>query len=258
MLETRIPQDAWSRAPARLAEGDVHVWSMAVDGLAPAVLGDWHRLLDDGERATAARFVQAADTRQYIAAHALLRLMLSGFAAMAPARWRFAAGPQGKPTVHPDIPHGRLQFNLSHTRDAVACALALDHPIGVDIENTERPTFSLDLAESYFAADEVARLRAAAPAEQRAMFFRLWTLKEAAIKALGLGLGVPLDQVAFGLSPVRVRFDPALGEDAAHWHFAAADPVPRCMLAVAVRAAAPVRMRFRTLRADDPDLAVPV
>ncbi|MGE0225144.1 MAG: 4'-phosphopantetheinyl transferase superfamily protein [Acetobacteraceae bacterium] len=195
----------------------------------------WTRVLDAEERARAARFVREADRRQFIAAHALLRGMLRRHAGMPARAWRFTAGPNGKPFLHPDHGLSRLQFNLSHAPGAVACGVVLDHPIGVDIEDRGRPGSHVHLAEHYFAPAEVARLRAAPEAEQETLFFLFWTLKESYIKATGTGLSTPLDQFAFRFDPLAIDFAPALGDDGSAWQFRTLQPNARHTLSIAIR-----------------------
>jgi 4'-phosphopantetheinyl transferase len=236
--------------PKRLAEREVHVSYMALDSVAPTVWPRWSQMLDDSERDAAARFVFEADRQHYIAAHALTRTMLSSFACPRPQAWRFVAGAHGKPAIHPDIPHRGIEHNLSHTRGAVACAVTLDHPIGIDIENTERANCNLDIANTYFAADEIAQLRAADPAQQRDMFFTLWTLRKAYIKAIGLGMNIALDQFAFSLTPLRIRFGPALAEDPG-WQFQVFRPTEQHILSVAIRAFGTAHVHLREPQPDD-------
>jgi len=86
------------------------------------------------------------------------------------------------------------------------------------------------VAELYFAPSE--REAACSGA-----FFDLWTLKEACLKAMGLGLSVSLHKVAFDISgdAPRVIFDASLGEDAAQWSFALLSPDRGYRLALALR-----------------------
>jgi 4'-phosphopantetheinyl transferase len=206
-----------------LADTPDHAWSR------------WTTMLDDEERARAARFVHEHDRHQFIAAHALLRILLQELAGGPAGAWRFTVGSHGKPALHPDHRLGRLAFNISHTRGAVACAMTLDHDIGVDIEDLERPGRLLEIAHAYFAPDELIVLRGAPPATQRTVFFRLWTLKEAYIKAHGDGLSLPLDRFAFSLSPPRIAFAPGFPDDAAAWQFSTLAATATHILSVAVR-----------------------
>src|SRR5437773_10842015 len=135
-----------NQAEMSMIPGEAHVWYMVLDHVPLDAYHHWSDLLDDAERAAAARFYHDIDRQQYIAAHALLRTMLFRCTGLSPSAWRFVTGAKGKPAVHPDIPHPRLQFNLSHTRGAVACAVTLDHPIGIDVENIKRPTYNSDIA----------------------------------------------------------------------------------------------------------------
>lgn len=211
------------------------LWWLALADVPGHAWSRWTTLLDDEERARAARFVFERDRHQFIAAHALLRLLLQELAGGPAGAWRFIAGPHGKPALHPDHRLDRLAFNISHTRGAVACAMTLDHDIGVDIEDLGRPGRLLEIAHAYFAPDELIVLRSAPPAEQRRVFLQLWTLKEAYIKAHGDGLSLPLDRFAFTLSPPVIAFAPGFPDDPAVWQFRTLSPTASHVLSVAVR-----------------------
>ncbi|MCW5735063.1 MAG: 4'-phosphopantetheinyl transferase superfamily protein [Enhydrobacter sp.] len=113
--------------------------------------------------------------------------------------------------------------------------MTLDHDIGVDIEGVDRRGRLLEIADAYFAPDELILLRNAPPAAQRSIFFRLWTLKEAYIKAHGDGLSLPLDRFSFSLSPPVIAFAPGFPDDPAVWQFATESPTPTHIMSVAVR-----------------------
>lgn len=236
-----------------LLAGTAHVWWLDVDDVPEPALARWATVLAPEERARAQRFVQAADTRQFIAAHALLRGMLHHVGGLPAAAWRFVTESHGKPAIHPDHHWPEMSFNISHTRGAVACGMVHHHAIGVDIEDRFRPGSHLHLADAYFAPAEVARLRAAPAAEQEELFFVFWTLKESYIKAVGKGLSLPLDQFAFSLSPPRISFDRGIIDEPAHWQFATVRPNHRHRLSVAVRhrGAPPVTIDWRQLTAAD-------
>ncbi len=66
--------------------------------------------------------------------------------------------------------------------------------------------------------------------ERRTAFLRLWTAKEAVLKAIGCGLTVPLDAVVVDLDPLRVH---ATGIDTRRWSVQAVDPSPDAVATVA-------------------------
>jgi 4'-phosphopantetheinyl transferase len=198
-------------------------------------------LLSDDERARHDRFHFAPDRHVYAVAHALKRCGLSRFAPFAPSAWRFEENPYGRPEVAPGLVDRPLRFNLSHTRGLVALAVTDSRDVGVDVEHRYPRSFDLGVAESFFAPSEVAALFALPADRQRERFFTYWTLKEAYIKARGMGLALPLDQFAFDLTgpdgEPRIRFEPALTDDANTWTFRLFLPAPDRPLAVAVRGA---------------------
>jgi 4'-phosphopantetheinyl transferase len=191
-------------------------------------------VLDSAEQACADRFRANADRDAYIAAHALLRLTLSETRGIAPHEWRFRVADNGKPEVDPMLGQPGLKFSLSHTRGMVACVVGHGHDLGVDVEALDPALEIVEIAQRFFAPAEVALIAGAVPAQQPDLFYRVWTLKEAYLKATGEGMAGSLEAFAFSLNPVSVSF--ASGqEDPADWQFAEFTVGPSHRLAMAIR-----------------------
>lgn len=242
---------------ARLA-GAVEVWLAAPAALAGEAAA---ATLDAGERERAARFLRDEPRATFVAAHGLVRRVLSHYAERPPEAWRFRVGEHGRPDVDPDASGlsgaaRDLAFNLSHTRGLVAVAVARLPGIGVDVEWTPRQNDLERLARAKFAAAERAHLaRETDAAAFRRRFFRYWTLKESYLKARGTGITLPLGAFAFDVEPGRpvgVTFDAELADDPAAWQFDARDVGAEHALAVGLRrgVGAPDRA-LRVLWADD-------
>ena len=197
----------------------------------------WPRLaglLDPAECDRAARFKFERDRRQYVAAHALKRLMLSATAdaSVAPQTWTFATAAGGKPHVDGGAgPH----FNLSHSDGLVACGVSRGFALGVDVERLTDEV-PLEFAHGQFAQEEDRWLQGLPATARPSGFFRLWTLKEAYLKAAGIGLVQSMQDFAFSFDPLTVTFhDPTLG-DATTWRFHQRPIGERHMLALAWQA----------------------
>jgi 4'-phosphopantetheinyl transferase len=217
-----------------LSGGDVHIWLCDPRSLTDAARESAAlATLTPEERGRAGRFVFAPDRHAFVAARALARAVLAHHAAAAPDQIAFAVNGYGKPRLALPRLDRELSFNVSHTREIVACAVAWDRPVGVDVETIREPP--LDLVDRYFAPPESAALRALAPADQREAFFALWTLKESFIKAIGMGLSMPLDRFAVRWSPPALLPYGDFATAAAEWHFIQASPTGTGRLALCVR-----------------------
>lgn len=195
--------------------------------LDPTLLNDsqWlHQLqqqLSSDEQARLARYKHVQSRHNALIARGLLRCMLSHYYPdLAPNQWQFQYGPQGKPALHRDMPH-HCEFNLSHTQGYIICALHPDTPVGVDVESQQRRgNHLLKIAQHYFAPAEVALLQNTPEAKQAALFFQIWTLKEAFVKASGAGLTVPLSDFWFeDPAHPNIQFADQVKELPRHWHF---------------------------------------
>ena len=161
--------------------------------------------------------------------------LLAGYLRIGPADCAFVANRYGRPSMLPGAAGGTLEFNVSHTNGLVACAVAHVPEIGVDVEDIERAAVSRHLPARYFSATEAQALDDVPEAARVSSFFDYWTLKEAYIKARGLGLSLPLDGFSMQLDPdgpPRISFAAAIDTDPDSWQFAQ-HPSPRHRLAVA-------------------------
>lgn len=201
------------------------------------------------ERARAARFLVGRDRASFAAAHALARRMIAAAAGVESGALTFQAGEYGKPAVTGPGPASALSFNLAHTRGLVACAVCRGGEVGVDVEAVRDDVQPADLARRFFAASECRVLDATPASERPARFTDLWALKEAYIKAVGLGLSHPLESFAFDfLDGGRLSFVPPPG-DAASRVFALFAPAPRFRLAIAAPGGYDVRVTDDDARA---------
>jgi 4'-phosphopantetheinyl transferase len=221
-----------------LPQDEIHVWLTRFDRWPDdGQLVSYEASLSTDERARQRRFAFPEHRRQFLISHAFLRLVLSQYARLDPAEWRFSTNAHGKPALVTHAPVVGLRFNLSHTRGLAVVAVAQTYEVGVDAENVERRDPGIELARRYFAADEVAQLSPLEGEARKSAFFDFWTLKEAYIKARGLGLALPLDQFCFQLtpgSPPRIAFSEHLKDAAADWQFVQWSVPPAYRIALAV------------------------
>jgi 4'-phosphopantetheinyl transferase len=199
----------------------VRVWTMATEGLTEAAVAPWATVLDDAERARAARFTFPAGRVSFIAAHALARAALAAAAGAPPAAFGFAIGAHGKPEARLDGRSAGVAFNLSHTDGLVGVAAAASPglALGFDLEPVARQ-IPPDVARRCFGAAEAAGLDELPAPVRTEGFIRLWTLKEAFIKATGKGLTQDLSHFWFRVHPPTIFFTPELAERPRDWGFA--------------------------------------
>jgi 4'-phosphopantetheinyl transferase len=231
-----------------LATDAVETWYLPVGDHSSHPWAEYKDLLSRDEKERASRFVRPSDRRHYTAAHALLRVMLSSFAEVSAGLWRFRLGPQGRPEVEPGLSALPLRFSLSHTDGLVAAAVTLHRAVGLDIEAVDRRVHDMSGVVRFFAPEEIRVLDACAPQRRGRAFFETWTMKEAFVKATGLGLSLPLDRFAVALDPPRLLFAPAEWAPSAAWQFWLTKPSPTHQMAVVARSEAETMLRFKAIR----------
>lgn len=143
-------------------------------------------------------------------------------------------GPYGKPFL-PDS--NGIEFNLSHCGRSALIAFARGQSLGVDLECLDRRQRFEDIADRYFTQEEARGLRNLPEERHVDAFLRLWTCKEAVLKALGVGLSFGLDRLSFkpdeeGKPDMLASIAPE-GGVAADWQIVALTPAEGLVGAIA-------------------------
>jgi len=135
-----------------------------------------------------------------------VRSLLAAYLSRSPCDLRICAAPGGKPFVLPLGDEAHLRFNLSHSLGLSIVALSAEHEVGADVEALREVPSALDLARRFFCPGEARALARHSGADLSAAFLRLWTRKEALLKAMATGLSSPLDlfEVSAPSEPARI------------------------------------------------------
>jgi phosphopantetheinyl transferase len=222
-----LPHPDFAAPIEKSTPGEIVFWLATVsapeDGATPGPtafsLGRGTALLDAQETDRLMRLRHHEDRRSYLAAHAGARLILGHAAGRPPHALRFGASANGKPVLlaHPH----EIDFSLSHAKGAIAVAAAR-MPIGVDVEPLREVEHLDSMSELVLAAEEQCVLRKASKALRYRVFLRYWTLKEALLKAAGLGFAASPNEVIVDAGPTpTVLSVPSVLGSAAQWHLIA-------------------------------------
>jgi len=185
-----------ARFPVALGDDEIHLWLLAADSSPDALRGDGRHV----------------------------RGLLAAYLGCAPDAVGVAIGEHGKPFLDGRFPAGAraFDFNVSHSGGALLVAIARGQELGVDIESQRRRRPVLELARRFFAADEAAALASFDEPQQQTAFLRLWSCKEAIVKALGIGIGFGLARMQFGIDasgdPVELSVIHASAGAVEDWH----------------------------------------
>lgn len=185
-----------------LESNTVHIWQAELN-LSNLILQQLEKLLSPDEKQRAQRFKFEKDRHSFIAARGILRTILSRYLRIDPEIIQFNYSPKGKPFL--TQVSQPISFNLSHSTGKAVYAIALNQNIGIDLEAI-RSIEALSLAKRFFCESEYRWLASLSPQQQNSAFFKLWTCKEAYLKATGEGL-VGLQDVEIDLpfhSPIQL------------------------------------------------------
>lgn len=205
-------------------------------------------VLSADERQRADRFCRPRDAQRFTVARGMLRRTLGGILATAAESIRFSYGAHGKPSLATaDGEPLPLQFNLAHSSHRAMLAVAAAGEIGIDIEKI-RPVKSLDgIVAKHFSPLERAAFQALPQEERLQAFFRVWTRKEAVVKAIGTGLALSLTSfdVSLAASPAAALLGMRSEEHAGWpWSLLPLQTPHGFCAALAVAHSAPIRVHY--------------
>ncbi len=246
----------------QLKQDEIHLWCCDDTRIKDAVLlRHYSTWLDDVELGRLERFHFAEHRHQFLVSHALLRFALSSYhSSLGPADWQFSTNDYGRPMVaNRRMAGNNPVFSLSHTRGLVVLAICRSGELGVDVEFCRQFGDAARLSDQFFSAGESRDLNSLPESQQGQRYFDYWTLKEAYMKARGLGFAIPLRSFSFDLSlPGKIGFsvEPGAGDRKEGWQFWQTRPNTTHRIAVAHRTdEVPQRIKLRYFKAV-PDVSI--
>lgn len=232
--QSRRPLHSLVQAPE---QNEVHLWLTRLD-VAAAASERYASVLSQMELDRASRFRLPVHERRYVAAHGCLRFVLASYLEVSPNAVEFDFGPRGKPELRSSNNPAGLRFNLAHSEDFAAIAIAAGCEVGVDVERIRPIPDAETLVNRFFSPNESKHFRRLPEGSREEAFFNLWTRKEAWLKATGEGIGHLLNQVEVSFTPGELAKLRKLPEDYAEgqpWSLRHVSPEPGVVIAVAAR-----------------------
>lgn len=183
-----------------LKPGEIHFFYSRVDDIqTPSLLKTYRDISSKKERSKIDRYIFEKDRHTCLVTRGLLRFVLSQCTGIPPQSFGFEENSYGKPRLKTGVTDIPIFFNLSHAGGLTACAVVLDHEIGIDVEDSTRK-IDINIANRFFSKQESEVLGQTMEDKKKSVFFDFWTLKESYIKAKGRGLSIPLDKFSFTIS----------------------------------------------------------
>lgn len=153
------------------------------------------RWLSPEEQARWRKFRLEPPRREFALCRAALRVILCRRLTCANGELAFEEGEHGKPAAHAGGRPASISFNVSHSGRHGLIALAGRGRLGVDVEQRDTRRDLDMLIDEALTAEEKSRLAGVDANRRRQLFFRIWTMKEALIKALGKGFSLRVSEL---------------------------------------------------------------
>lgn len=217
----------------------IRIWYAKPDDIRDRKLLDSCRsVLSASEQSQYQRFRFDQDRHRYLVSHALLRRVLSLYIGKDPADWCFTTTGNGRPELASCDPAVSLRFNLTHTNGLSACIVTEADDCGIDAEKISQRGRMDGIAERMFSAKECSQLKSLSGNDYLRSFYTCWTLREAYVKAVGIGISFPTRKIQFEISEdhsVAATFAADIGDSGNAWQFKLLKPTDEHVVSLAVR-----------------------
>ncbi len=186
----------WQNPPQKLTINpqEVHIWKTNLDQSSINVQNSF-KLLNEDEKNKAQKFHFEKHRKRFTIARSSLKKILSFYLSISPQEIEFTYNDYGKPNLLEKINNIDLQFNVSHSEDIAIYGITCHYLIGVDIEYIRPMSEAENLAKRFFSIQEYKHISLLSSAKKDREFFKLWTAKEAYLKAIGKGISGGLEKV---------------------------------------------------------------
>jgi phosphopantetheinyl transferase len=193
---------AQAMSPAKAAPTNkINIWVASPDELLSAE--SCLTVLSEQDWAAIHKTRDPRGRRSAMAARILLRIGLFWAAGhdVVPSNWRFESTEAGRPVVAQGLPP--INFSISHTDELVAAVTSPNLDIGIDVECVDQ-NVNENVIAGFCHLDEHSSVGGLPRPQEVREFIRLWTLKEAYTKMVGLGHALDFKTIKFLLDPINM------------------------------------------------------
>lgn len=177
---------------------EVHIWNYLLDVTNPDV-DFFYSLLNEEEKKGIDKIKLQGVRNRRIISKAIVKDIISKYLGINISQIKFLYNRFGKPVLPEEINLSGLRFNISHSNGLGIIALIKKNQIGVDIEEIVELEDINDIIHTCFSKNEQYLFNDLELSEKTNLFYKIWTGKEAFIKAIGQGFSFPLQNISFGL-----------------------------------------------------------
>lgn len=176
----------------RLKDNELHIWKVRISEQLRNIR-DYYDLLSDKEKMCASSFHFMEDKDRYIISRAVLKRILARYlTTVTSKKIIFEQNNKGKLYIPEHINNKGIKFNISHSNDYVVYAITMNGNIGIDIEYVNKAYNIENLIRNCCTKNEQSELQKLDNYHKYKYFYTLWVVKEALVKAMGLGLSFDL------------------------------------------------------------------
>ena len=193
----------------QLKTNHIDLWKIDPTQLSELSIKALESILSKNELEDIKRYKNKNALRTTLITRAISRLVLAQYTTEQAPQLNFERNRYGKPELINN--EANLRFNISHNNELIIIAICIKDDIGCDIENPLRKVKIEPLSRRYFSKQEHTELCKLTSKTQQQRFFEMWTLKEAFVKATGIGISLGLNTFYFEKSAsendINIKFN---------------------------------------------------
>ncbi|TEW55972.1 4'-phosphopantetheinyl transferase superfamily protein [Psychromonas sp. RZ22] len=181
-----------------LEKNHIDLWFIDPNTISAQSIQDLSSVLSHSEAEKLAQYKNKSAQHTALVTRSISRIILANYTQLSASEISFVRNQHGKPELEKNI--NNVQFNLSHNHHLIVMAVCVNDDIGCDIESPLRKVNIEPITRRYFSKQEHKQLIELNDEKKQQRFFELWTLKEAFVKATGVGISLGLDTFHFSFN----------------------------------------------------------
>ena len=216
-------------------DNEIHIWSAILDQ-PDTIVDGYYSILSDNEQRKVNKYKSKKLRNEQIMSMGLLRVLIAKYTNYSLNEINFLYNEFGKPFLSPDSKGNKLSFNLSHSGNIAVFVFSRNREVGIDVEKIKELTDMEGVVDLCFSESEKKWFNNLPPYKKEEMFYKIWTDKEAYIKAIGKGLSFSPNNISLEQrSDDELFFKEIIGdENLSRWKLVTFNPHPGFISSIVV------------------------